>query len=159
MKQIKLISLIALAGFLVGCGTIKSTLTPALVQSSVAATTSFGLSRYPQAAPAVRIATEVICAAAAGTNVNPANIVAAIEASDWSKIKTPEATFIVQSGITAYTIVYNSWGAEAVNNSEQAVLFLGAVCNGLKAGTPAATFGAPRMRHINQAEWPHLQLP
>jgi hypothetical protein len=152
----KLSVLLSIAALLAvtGCSSIKSALTPSLVESSVAASTKYGLAKYPAATPAVRVATEAICAAGNQTNLAPANIVATIEASEYANLKTPEATFIVQAGVTLYSVAYNSWGADAVNNSDQAREYLMAVCSGLHAGLPISglRFTAPA-----DLKWPQLK--
>lgn len=154
LPSIALIALLAVTG----CGTVKSVVTPAVVQSGVSTGVRFGVSKYPTAIPAVRIATEVICSAANGTNVSPAEIVAAIEKSSFENLKTPEAIFITQGIVNAYTIVWNSFASDAVSQSE-ALPYLQAVCNGGRDGlsglgaaaTGARSFGKPM-------HWPQLRF-
>lgn len=140
-----------------GCGTVKSTLKPAVVQSGVAAGVRFGVAKYPTALPAVRVATEVICSAANGTNISPAVIVAAIESSSYESLKTPEAVFITQGIVTLYSAAWNSFASDAVAQSE-ALPYLQAVCNGGREGLAGFSTAASRALAPGQLNWPQLRF-
>lgn len=148
------VALVALLAF-TGCGTVGKIITPAAVQSGVSSGVRYGVAKYPEALPAVRVATEVICSQANGTNVSPAEIVAAIENSSFERIKTPEAIFITQSMITIYTAAWNSFASDAVAASE-AKPYLQAVCNGAIEGMPKPNIF--RLPTLAENRWPQLRL-
>lgn len=159
-KGMKLLIPVALLAVIVltGCGTVKSVVTPPIVQSGVAAGVRFGLTKYPSATPAVRVAVEVICSAANGTNVSPTEIVAAIESSNYENLKTAEAIFITQGIITLYSTAWNSFASDAIAQSE-ALPYLQAVCNGGRdglSGIPTAAIGS---RVSGQKlNWPQMRF-
>lgn len=150
----KLIYLAALVAFTAGC----RHMTPEIVQSGVTAGVRYGITKYPSAVPAVRISEQVICSAATGTNLSPAAVVAAIEASDWEKAKTPEAVFILNGVILIYSGVWNSYGEDAINNAPVFREYLGAVCLGIHDGL----LGTITVAKINQpppnVTWPLLKF-
>lgn len=140
-----------------GCSSVKSTLTPAVLQSGVSAGVRFSLAKYPSATPAVRVATEVICSAANGTNISPAVIVAAIESSSYESLKTPEAVFITQGIVTLYSAAWNSFASDAVAQSE-ALPYLQAVCNGGREGLAGFSTAASRAVAPRQLNWSQLRF-
>lgn len=150
----KLISLLSLIALTAGCSSVK--ITPAVVQSGVTATVRYGVTKYPSAIPAVSISKEVICAAANGTNLSPAAIVAAIEASEWEKAKTPEAVFILNGVIMIYSSAWNSYGNDAINNAPVFKEYLQAVCQGISDGLPTAT--AHSTAPAIDSKWPTLKF-
>jgi hypothetical protein len=151
-KLLCLIPIIALA-LCAGCSTTKPIVTPALIQSGVSTAVRYGTTKYPTSIPAVRVATEVICSAANGTNVSPAEIVAAIESSNFESLKTPEAIFITQSIITIYTGAWNAFGSD-VDAASEIKPYLQAVCNGGVEGL--APVSISRVAIVQR--WPQLRF-
>lgn len=147
----------ALAVSLVGC---KSPIGPGVVRLGVSSGASYSLLKYPQAAPAVKASADIICAQAGGTNLAPASIYAAVDA--YSQ-KTPESVLIVNSALSLYTLLWNGYGASAVNNLPQLKLYLEATCGGLTDAvgtipTPTAAPAMLRAAPVNK-DWPHISFP
>lgn len=155
MKRLLLLPLLALA-LLTGCKNVGNTITPALVQASVSSSVRFGIAKYPTARPAVTVGVEVICSQANGTNISPAAIVAAIEASNYASLKTPEAVFITQAIVQAYTIAWNSFAAGSVSNSVVRP-YLQAVCSGGTEGLGGV--GTLTTTDRRPTDWPQLTFP
>lgn len=122
-----------------GCSTITGKLTPPVVQQGVATGVSYSTAKYPTAIPYVRAAGEVICSAANGTNLSPAAVVAAVESSNATFLKTPEGVLILNSALTLYIGVWESYGAEAVNNAPVLKTYLQATCDGINQGLVGRT--------------------
>lgn len=150
-------SLFVLIAF-TGCVNARKVITPGTVQSGTAAGVRYGLTKFPSATPAVRIASEVVCSMSNSTNISPTEIVAAIESSNYENLKTPEAIFIVQGVITLYSSAWNSFASDAVAQSE-ALPYLQAICNGSRdglAGIPTAAIGS---RVSGQRlNWPQMRF-
>lgn len=156
-KVLSLIALAALAVSLVGC---KSPIAPGVVRLGVSTGASYSLLKYPQAAPAVRASADIICAQANGTNLAPESVYAAVNAYSH---QTPESVLIVNSALSLYTLLWNGYGANAVNNIPQLKLYLGATCDGLNdaVGTIPTTTAAPSMLRSAPVDknWPHVNFP
>ena len=133
MKRIFL-PVVAAAILLCGCSTVKQ-ITPKLVQQGTEAVVRFGVSRYPQAEPEVRIAGDVICSVANGTDLSPSNIVAQVKIIEPNL--SPEGSLIINGGIMLYQGIWNSFGADAVNGNEQLKAYLQATCLGFTYGLPS----------------------
>ncbi len=105
----------------------------------------YGVQKEPSAIPGVRAAGAVICSAADGTNLSPAQVVADIGSISPS-LNTPTAILIENSALTLYIGVWDSYGADAVNRSPELKLYLQATCAGINAGlgTTALTATAPK---------------
>lgn len=156
-KFLPVLALVALLAF-TGCGTVRSVVTPPVVQSGVSAGVRFGCTKFPSATPAVRIAVDVICSQANGTNVSPTEIVAAIESSNFENLKTPEAIFITQNMVTIYTAAWNSFASDAVAQSE-AMPYLQAVCQGGREGLSGIGTAAIGSRVSGQRlNWPQMRF-
>lgn len=154
LAPLALILLLAITG----CGTVGKVITPGTVQSGTSAGVRFGLTKYPSATPAVRVAVEVICSAANGTNVSPTEIVSAIESSNYENLKTPEAIFITQGIITLYSSAWNSFASDAVAQSE-ALPYLQAICNGGRDGLSGIPTAAIASRVSGQKlNWPQMRF-
>lgn len=139
------LSLLALT-FAVGC----SSITPSVVRLGVGTGVAYGVQKYPEALPEVKIAAEVICSAAHGTDISPTNIVAAIRLAD-PNIST-DATLIVNGALVLYIGVWNSYGASAVNNNPKIRPYLEATCDGLT--DVLATAGRRSFRMRSPKDWP-----
>lgn len=150
MKPILLFGLCL--SLLTGCTSINPILSTQLLRSGVATGVSYGVSRYPQSVPGVRVVTEVVCAAAASTNISPANVIAAIQSSGVEL--TPETTLIVNGALLLYTGVWNAYGENAVNNPALKP-YLQATCDGMKDGLPSTTAKALEMKV--DTRWPVLR--
>lgn len=129
-KVLSLLVLAVLAAGLTGCGTTSSdaNLGPPMVRLSVSSGAVYSLLKYPEAVPAVRASAAIICSQAAGTNLAPAEVVAAIDAH---AEKTPESVLIVNAALSVYTLVWNSYGASAVAHTPILRVYLEATCSGL----------------------------
>jgi hypothetical protein len=79
------LSLVALCGCASG-----SKMNPSIVRLGVGTTTAYALSKNPKAVKYVQAVAPVVCSAATGTNLAPAQIVALIQLSDAESLKTPE---------------------------------------------------------------------
>lgn len=134
----------ALIPALCGCSTVgNNNLAPSLVRVGVATGVAYGVMKYPASAPGVRIAGEVVCSAANGTNLSPASVIEAINAV--SPNISPETTLIVNGALVLYIGVWNSYGQGAVSNAPNLKLYLKATCDGINDGlhTPARTTARP----------------
>jgi len=150
-KTLSLLSLAVLAVGLVGCGTTGTQIGPPMVRLGVSTGASYGLLKHPQALPAVKASADIICSQAAGTNLAPANVVAAI--NTYTE-QTPESVLIVNSALSLYTLVWNGYGAEAVKNTPALQTYLQATCDGLQdALASQPTSGVTRNAPPNPA-WP-----
>lgn len=142
---------------LCGCGTSKPLLSPALVQQGVSAAVSYGVAKYPATVPYIRAAEPVICSASEGTNLAPAEVIAAV--NEAGVLKTPESVFILNSALLLYEGVYNSLGVDVLNDYELLRNYLHATCLGIGQGLPSPNLAMPmgavyRARSWPQAKWP-----
>lgn len=108
-------------------------MTHAAFSAAVTLGERFILEAHPEAVPHVRIATAVICSAATGSNVQPAQIVAALTEAG---ITNAHAKDVINVGIALYNVVFASYGADWVNNQPTLKLYMQDLCNGLTAGLP-----------------------
>ena len=125
MKLTYLALLAALLG--AGCKTAGPFLTPAAIQSDTALATSLGVTAYPQYKPAITLARDLICTAAATTNNDPTKIIADLTGAG---ITNSQTTLIVYAGLILYEQAYSALGS----NATKAQPYLQAVCSGLSAG-------------------------
>jgi hypothetical protein len=133
MKYLITLALLTASLFMVGCKTASPLLTPSAVTGEVASLTRIGLDVYPAAGPEVSLARDVICGAAAVTNVDPAAIV-----RDLSTLTTTnaETKIIVDGAMFLYEQVYNLIGT---NTTTQIQPYLQAVCDGLSQALPSTS--------------------
>lgn len=132
----KTVPIIAIALLLCGCNTAKQLITPAALTSEVSIGIRVGLDVYPQAAPEVAMARDVICWAAASTNASPDAIVAWLQGVG---ITNSNSKLIVDGGLLLYQGIYDLIGT---NNTTAAQPYLNALCAGFTAGLPPAAFTA-----------------
>lgn len=151
MKKLILATILALPLIFSGCKSSNPNIGPALLQVGVSTGAGYGILKYPQAVPGVRAGADVICAAAAGTNVSPANIVAAIDA--YGEL-TPEATFILQGALNAYSLVYNGMSD---TNTTVVRPYAQAVCNGLNEALLLSGQRGPAVVVDPDNKWPQLK--
>lgn len=157
-KVLSIVALAALAASLVGCS--SPTVGPSVLRLGVSSSASYSLLKYPEAAPAVKASADIICSEANSTNLAPAAIYEAVNAYGG---QTPESTLIVNSALGFYTILWNNYGTDAVNNIPTLRLYLGATCDGLHdaLGTmpsPVAASLKLRSAPVNK-NWPHVNFP
>lgn len=149
MKLVKYILLVAAlyvaANLVTGCSSVTNQITPAVVQQGVATGVSYAVAKYPTAIPYLEAAAPIICSAANGTNLNPAQVVAAIESSPAAALKTPEAVLILNGALTLYIAVWDSYGSNALASSTAIQPYLAATCAGIDEALPAST-NAPAMK-------------
>lgn len=159
-KIISLFVLAALAVSLVGCGTTGGTangpsIGAPLVRLGVSTGAAYSLLKYTNALPAVKASAAIICSQAHSTNLAPAAVVEAINAYHQ---QTPESVLIVNSALTLYTTIWNSYGTVAVTNYPTLRLYLEATCDGLNdaiASVPSP--GVVRNAVPNKA-WPQVKF-
>jgi hypothetical protein len=149
----KLIFLLPIA-ILAGCTSPvgKAVLSPAMVQVAVETGVSFGSSKYPAAVPYLRIADSVICSAADSTNIEPAQIVAAVEAAGVVSATNAEAVLILNGSLAIYETVFDAYGTNWIANQPVLQGYLKSVCDGISAGLPPAGMAASR-----RALKPHIR--
>lgn len=140
------------AVLMTGCSVIPK-ITPALVQSQVHNVVAFGVEKAPQAIPELRIADNVICAAAAGTNVEPSSIVTNLELAGVISANSPEAVLIANSAIGIYDGIFQSFGSNWVANTTLLQQYLQAVCSGINEGLPPDTTAIARSKPLA----PHIR--
>lgn len=131
--------------FTVGC---KSTgnnpnIGPSLLRFTVGTAAGYELSQRTEAVPAVRIAANVICAAANGTNLSPAQIIADLNTLG---PQSDDAVFIIRAAVGAYTLIWNGYVGNTTNVTELQP-YLMATCLGLgDALPPTARDRAPAVK-------------
>lgn len=133
MKTINSILLGLSLLFVAGCQ--SPGLTKSMVQTAVSTGVGFGVLKEPKAIPYLRASVPVICSAAHGTNLSPAEIVAALEGSDAELEKTPEGVIIMNGIIGIYTAIFEAYG-DNVKDRPFLQAGLEGACEGLKLGLP-----------------------
>jgi hypothetical protein len=135
-----------------GCKTTPALLTPAAVTQEVALGVRVGLDVYPQATAEVALARDVICAAAAVTNINPSAIIADLATLN---ITNAESKLIVDAALLVYENVY---ALIDTNSTVQVQPYSVALCNGLTQGLPPVTSSLMRVNAVSrQILPPHLK--
>lgn len=120
---------------LLAAGCRSPGLTKSMVQTAVSTGVGFGVIKEPRAIPYLRAAVPVVCSAAAGTNLSPAQIVAALEKSSAEGLKTPEAVIIMNGVIGIYTAIFEAYGAD-IKDRPYLKAALEGTCEGMKLGLP-----------------------
>lgn len=129
-----------------------SPLARAAVVSAVSGGVLIGVNKYPEAEPGIRAAEAVICAQANSTNVQPDQIVAALEAAN---ITNAYSRIIVNGVIAIYDGVFESYGKNWLTNQVALQGYLGAVCDGMTAALPPPP--RPGARAVAKRIPPHLK--
>lgn len=142
---------LALALITVGC---KNT-SPAVYSLGTATIVSYGLRNSPQTAGYLRAVQPVACSLATGTNLNPAQVVHAIETSGIAN--SAEGRLIVNGVLLLYITAYDGLGsstnAAAVRPYAQAVF-----CDGFALGlADAPTSEGGRKAKPLPTKWPLLK--
>lgn len=133
-----------------GCN--NPTVGPAAMRLSVATAVGYSVQKYPQAIPGIKAGADIICAQASATNLSPANVVAAVNA--YTEM-TPESVLILNAGLGFYTLLWNSYGENAVKNSPLFQQYLLATCGGIRDGLGVNGFSAQLSRqNCPQIRWP-----
>lgn len=164
MKKL-FVSTIGLALLLTaGC---KNT-SPAVYSIATATAVSYGLRNSPETANRLREIQPLTCAMASGTNLTPAEIVSAIEASGIAG-GSPESQLIINGVMVLYIAAYDSLGS-ATNASSVSPYARAVFCEGFQMGLagapverdgPLAEDGTPVVRSRNappaRTWWPLLK--
>lgn len=165
MKTILLTSLLGALLFSSGCAG-QFQVSPAVVQQGVASTVSYSSSKFPTSVPYLLAAGDVICSEANETNLAPADVIAAIESSNATQFKTPEAVLILNSALTLYIGIWDSYGSNAIANATALQPYLKATCNGINQGLPPQggklLLGRSKIEKNRLApspNWPMIKLP
>lgn len=155
MKNIfAIIPLIALV-LVTGCSNTKPLVTPAVVKSGSSSAVSLGVKQWPEARPYVAASIAVLCSQAAGTNLSPASLEAALEASPIAaQAKTLTGVIVLNSMLMIYNVVWNSFVSEAVANS-LAKPYLQAACDGGNEGLAVRGVRSPAEAN----KWPQVRYP
>lgn len=150
MKRISLLlAAVLCCGLFTGC---KTSIWPAALQGAVAVGVSYGVNKDPTIQPYLQASKTVICGLAGQGVVDPAQIVAAIQASDANALKTPEALLVLNTALAIYEAVYYEYGAKVQASDVQPYLL--ALCHGLEQGLPAD----PRMLLTQTSmRWPRVK--
>jgi len=119
-----------------GCSTVV--LRPGNVEQGVSTGVSLAVVKYPEAIPYLQAAAPVICSAAHGTNLAPAQVAAAIQESDAAAFRNPNAVMILNVAMSLYVGLWERYGTKAVDKSDKLRSYLEATCAGITKGLIAA---------------------
>lgn len=119
--------------FTVGCK--SPALTKGVVRTSVATGVGFGVIQHPSAIPYLRAAAPVVCAAAHGTNISPAEVVAELAKSDAEKLKTQEGVLLINGALSLYMTLFDEYGDD-LENMPLLQAYLEGTCEGIQLGLP-----------------------
>lgn len=134
---ISLATVVLCLGLLTGCKSTPIPMQKAVYVTTVSTGVAFGVERYPQATPYLRVAQPIICAAGNGTNVTPAEVVAALQNSPAANaVATPEGKLILNGALAIYIGVFDSYGTDWVNEQEQLKQYLQWTCDAVALGLP-----------------------
>lgn len=151
-----LIPLLGLCLLITGC---KSPgLTKTMVQTAVSTSVAWGVLEEPKAIPYMRATVPVICSAAHGTNLSPAEVVAALQNSPAEKLKTPEAVIIMNGVLGIYTAVFEAYGSD-IDDRPYLQAGLEGACAGIQLGLPpeAGPGVAAAARKSEFERMPHIK--
>lgn len=129
--------IIALAT-MAGCSTTPQPMTRAAVTGAVSLGVQIGTERYPESVPYIRAATPVVCSAADGTNIQPAEIVAALQ----PVVTNDHAKMIINGAVVIYDVIFESYGTNWIEHQAYLKDILGGVCDGLTQGLPTPQMAA-----------------
>lgn len=130
MKMIRSLSVLMLGLLLAGCTSQnQGPMSHAAFTAAVTLGEQIGLETHPEAVPYVRAAVPVVCAVANGTNVSPAEIVAALEKAN---VTNATAKLIINGSLSLLNIVVAGVGT----NETEIRLYGKDLCNGMQAGLP-----------------------
>lgn len=144
MKKYGILAVIPLLAMLAGCASAPS-IGPALTEAAIQAGAAYEMQSNPQAAPYIQVAAPIICSLAGKGTIDPAQIVAALDASPEAQaVKSPVGTLVLNAALGLYQLVYNSYGT----NITSSVMgpYLTAMCDGLTAALPNPTPPSPAVQ-------------
>lgn len=139
-----------------GSGCSSPSVTKAFVRTSVSTGVAFGTLKEPAAIPFLRAAAPVVCSAANGTNVSPAEVVAALESSDATALKTPGGVILLNAALSLYMTLYEEFGKD-VDNLPQLQAWLAGTCEGILLGLPPAGPAATVVTPESPVAKPHIK--
>lgn len=136
---------------------------PALFRLGVAQTAGWQIyknhAKHPEILAEVKAAADIICALAARTNVSPAAIVAALDATG---NLNAQSWFIVTGALGTYEILYHGSDQNEAPRTMQP--YAAALCGGLQDAVlfplppvPGATKAMRRSAPVRDARWPQLR--
>lgn len=140
------------AGLFTGCATANKPLTVAIVQATVSTGAAFGIEQDPTIVPYLRAATPVICNAAGQGQLDPSQVVQALQAADVAALKTPLGVSVINSALAIYEAVYSYYGTNVQSSVIQP--YLQGVCLGLESALPPAGL---MMKAAGKPLPPHVQ--
>jgi hypothetical protein len=152
MKALALLALSALV--LTGCKTANPAVTRTIVTATVSTVVAIGTIKNADAVPYLRAAAPVICAAAANTNLQPAEVVYALQASSANEFKTPIGVIVLNNALALYVTLFNEYGADWASNAPVLQSYLAGTCDGIMLGLPAP---AARPRGVQKPLSPHVE--
>lgn len=133
---------------LVGCSSTNpnNVVSHAAFKAAVTLSEQIALEAHPEVVPHLRVATSVVCATANGTNVNPSQIVADLQAAG---ITNATAKIIINSSIALLNVAVAGLGT----NQTEIRLYGQDFCSALKDGLPpenavARAMTAPALPHL-----------
>ncbi len=119
-----------------GCKT-NPQLSHAAFTAAVTLGEQIAIETHPEAVPALRIATPVVCSVANGTNISAESIVAQLEGAG---INDPTARIIINASLALFNVAISGLST----NSSELRLFAQDLCAGMTAGLPPIAVGARR---------------
>ena len=157
-------SIVLTALLFVGCATTQTPVNfgPAITQTTVMAGASYEMTQDANLRPYLMAAAPVICNAAGSGKIDPAAIVADLQASSANELKTTNAAIVINLLLGIYETIYYSYGTNIQASVVQP--YLQAVCNGLNAALGASPSNLAAMAR-NRIEtfateprnWPHVK--
>ena len=136
--KMKHLSAIGLAAVLLFSGCKSPLATRELVKISVSTGVSLAVAKDPDIVPYLKASAPVVCSAANNTNLAPAEVIAALEASDAAKLKTKEGIIAMNFALSLYTSLYAMYGDDIANKPMLQAWLLG-TCDGIMLGLPAGS--------------------
>lgn len=125
---------LAACALLTGCATQNAPMTAAIVRATVATGALFGIEADPTVVPYLQAATPVICDAAGQGQLNPTDVVHALQSAGIDQLKTPAGVAIINSSLAIYEAIYATYGTNVQTSVVQP--YLQGVCLGLKDAVP-----------------------
>lgn len=130
-------------------------LTKAIFVTTVSTGVALGTDRYPESIPFLRVATPLVCAAAQGTNLSPAEITLLVQNSPAAQaVATAQGKLIFNGALTLYIAL-----AEQANiENEDLQMYLSWTCESLQLGLPPEPIPA-NSRALQPLRAPRRELP
>lgn len=149
MKRISIILMLLLPLVLTSCVSFPgptSAITKTFVKNGVSLAVGYGIQQSPEAIPYLRdYAAPVICEASRGTNNNPDWVITVLEENAQAQAAlNPQAALIFNTLFAIYQGVYQTYGAEEVQNRAILQAGLEGACEGILERLPPGTNAAAR---------------